>query len=194
MMRRRTTSSSGQSVVELALVLPLVLLIVFGVIETGYALLDQHIVTKLTREGSNLISRDTPLDEAASAMTSMSTRPVDFSDGSKLVFSVVKRGGSTGTPNYDRLILYQRYEQGNLSVPSRLTTRGSGSFGGAPNYEAVNSDTNINLQLTNVPDDLVTDPGGLIYVTEVFTRHPLLTPLAGFGVRVPDVLYSIAYF
>ena len=36
-----------------------------GVVETSYGLLDQHVVTKLTREGSNLISRDTSLQDAA---------------------------------------------------------------------------------------------------------------------------------
>ena len=44
--------------------MPLVLVLVLGVIEVGYALLDQHVVTKLTREGSNLISRDTSLADA----------------------------------------------------------------------------------------------------------------------------------
>ena len=46
-----------------------------GVVEVGYALLDQHVVTKLTREGSNLISRDVTLQDAATAMQSMTTRP-----------------------------------------------------------------------------------------------------------------------
>ena len=61
-------AASGQSLVEFAIILPLVLLIVLGVVEVGYALLDQHVVTKLTREGSNLISRDTTLQDAATAM------------------------------------------------------------------------------------------------------------------------------
>jgi hypothetical protein len=36
--------------------------------------------------------------------------------------------------------------------------------------------------------------GGLMYVTEVFTQHNLITPLNRFGVTVPNNLYSIAYF
>ena len=63
------SSSRGQSIVEFALVLPFLVVLVLGVIEVGYALLDSHIVTKLTREGSNLISRDTSLQDAATAMT-----------------------------------------------------------------------------------------------------------------------------
>ena len=58
-------ASRGASLIEAALTLPLVLLIVFGTVEVGYSLLDSHTVTRLTREGSNLISRNTTLDDAA---------------------------------------------------------------------------------------------------------------------------------
>ena len=54
-------SERGQSIVEFAIVMPLLLLVSLGVVETSYALLDQHVVTKLAREGSNLISRDTSM-------------------------------------------------------------------------------------------------------------------------------------
>ncbi len=37
-------------------------------------------------------------------------------------------------------------------------------------------------------------PGGMLYVTEVYTRHPLITPLDRFGITLPQTLYSIAYF
>ena len=52
------SSPRGQSAVEFALVLPFLVVLVLGLTELGYALLDSHIATKLTRESSNLISRD----------------------------------------------------------------------------------------------------------------------------------------
>ena len=58
------SSASGQGLLEFALILPLLMVLVLGVVEVSYALLDQHVVTKLTREGSNMISRDTTLDDA----------------------------------------------------------------------------------------------------------------------------------
>ncbi len=193
-MKNRSCGSGGQSLVEFALVLPLILLLVLGVVEVGYALLDAHVVTKLTREGSNLISRDTTLQDAASAMRSMSSRPVNFSNGSsKLIFSVIKRGATTGTSNFNKDILYQRYEIGSLSAQSALATRGTGSFGVGPEYQAANADTDTNLQLTNLPANMMV-AGGMVYVTEIYTRHVLITPLDRFGVTVPQVLYSIAYF
>lgn len=193
--RRRPGGEAGQGILEFALVLPVFLLLVLGVVEIGYAMLDQHVVTKLTREGSNLISRDTTLQDAATAMRSMSTRPVDFTGTeSRLILSVIKRGGTTGTPNYGKDILYQRYQIGGLPQPSRLSTRGPVSFGPAPDYTAANADSNTNLQITNLPAAVVLAPGGMLYVTEVYTSHPPITPLAGLGLTVPETLYSIAYF
>ena len=91
---------SGQAVLEFALVVPVVLVLALGVIEVSYALLDQHIVSKLSREGANLISRDTSLQDAGSAMKNMSSRPVNFNDGSStVIFSVIKNCASGGANN-----------------------------------------------------------------------------------------------
>ena len=112
---RTPPSRRGQSMVEFAMVLPFLLVIVLGVVEVGYALLDQHVVTKLAREGANLISRDATLQEAEAALRSMSGRPINFADGSKVIFSVLKQGATTGTSNYGQMILYARHQFGNLA-------------------------------------------------------------------------------
>jgi Flp pilus assembly protein TadG len=193
--RQRFAACQGQALVEFAFIVPLMIVLALGVVEVSYALLDQHVVTKLTREGSNLISRDTSLQDAATAMRSMSSRPLDFNNGSRLIFSVLKKGATTGTTNYDKVILYQRYEYGTLSgVKSALATKGTGAFRGAPEYEAINSDTDASLQLSNLPANLTMVRGGMLYVTEIYTKHPVITPLDRFGITVPSTLYSVAYF
>ena len=183
----------GQSLMEMALLMPFMLMLALGVVEISYGMLDQHIVTKLTREGSNLISRNTSLEDAAAALRAMSARPVNFDTQSKVILSVLKKGATTGTANYNQVFLYQRYEYGALAAASKLNTSG-GTFGGPPDYQASNSDNSTGLQVTNVSDDLISARGGMIYVTEIFTRHQLLTPLANFGLQMPSTLYSIAYF
>lgn len=194
-MRRRLAAADGQGLLEFAMVLPIFLLLALGVVEVGYGLLNQHVVTKLTREGSNLISRDTSLKDAATAMLHMNTRPVSFSgNDSRLILSVIRRGATTGTANYNKDVLYQRHQIGGLSSASRLSTRGAATFGPAPDYTAFNADSNTNLQVTNLPPTIVLSPGGMIYVTEVYTRHRSITPLSGFGISMPDTLYSVAYF
>jgi len=194
-LRRRVSGAAGQGLVEFALTLPMLLVIALGVIELSYALLDQHVVTKLAREGSNLISRDTTIQDAVTAMKSMSTRPVDFTTDAKVIFSVITKVATVGSTNFDKEVLYQRHEYGNLAgVQSTLKTVGNGAFRGAPDYEAVNKDNDANLQITNLPANLTVPQGGMIYVTEVYTKHPLITPLDKWGITVPTTLFSIAYF
>lgn len=191
----RCSDSSGQSIIEFAVILPLLLVLVLGVIEVGYALFDQQVVTKLTREGSNLISRDTTIADAVTALSTMTSRPVNFNDGSsKVIFSVLMKGATVGSSNYDRIILRQYRVYGSYPGSTKLTLAGGGSFRGAPDYEAVNPDSNTGLRVTNVPSNIVAAPGGMVYVTEIYTRHVLITPFNRFGVSVPQTLYSIAYF
>ncbi len=144
-------SARGQSIVEFAIILPFLLLIVLGVVETSWALLDQHVVTKLAREGSNLISRDTSLEQAARVMQSMGTAPVNLAPGgtSTVIFSVLKKGATTGTTNFGQVVLFQRYQFGSLAASSRLTS-GAAGMGGPPDYLATNPDTNASLQITNL--------------------------------------------
>ena len=191
---RRRSSCRGQSLLEFALALPVLLLVVLGVIEVGHLLIDQHVVTRLTREGSNLISRDVSLADAVTALKNMTTPPVDLDGDARVILSVVKRGATVGTANYDRLILYQRCEYGALGAQSALHTAGAGAFGGAPDYIAANSDTDTRLQLTNVANDLVTVKGEMAYVTEIYATHSTITPVFRLGVSVPGTLYSVAYF
>jgi hypothetical protein len=195
-LRRRACSASGQSLLEFALALPLLIVLALGVLEVSYALLDDHIVTKLSREGSNLISRDTTIQDATTAMRQMAARPVNFDDGSsKLILSVVKRGANPGTANYDKPFLYQRYSYGSYSGTSSLASvAGPGAFGGTPDYRAVSPDADASLQITNCPPGLVPTKGSLMYVTEIFSRHALITPLDRLGISLPTTLSSIAYF
>ena len=133
-------------------------------------------------------------EDAATAMKNMSSRPVNFSDGSsKVIFSVIKNVATVGASNYNKNVLYQRFEYGTLAASSALTSSGSGSFGAAPDYQANNSDNDTSLQITNLPANLTT-LGGMSYVTEIYTKHTLLTPLDNLGVHLPNILYSIAYF
>jgi Flp pilus assembly protein TadG len=189
---RREPRDSGQSLIEFAMLLPLLVLLALGVVELSYALLDLHVVTSFSREGSNLISRNTSLQDAVTAMRQMTSRPINLEDGSsKIIFSVVRRISTPGAGNYDRDILYQRFEYGTLAAASRLTG-GGGAFGNAPDYQALDPDNDAALRLGSLPVTL--SLGGTLYITEVFTIHVTLTPLESFGLHVPTQLYSVAYF
>jgi Flp pilus assembly protein TadG len=191
--RQRLRDARGTALLEFSLVVPLVLVLCLGVVEVSYALLDQHVVTKLTREGSNLISRNTSLLDTANALRSMSTRPVDFNTTARVILSVAKNVNTAGATNFGRDVLYQRYEYGGLAASSALQTAGAAAFGGAPDFQAATADNDANLRLVNLPPNLI-GAGGLLYITEIYSRHQLITPFDRFGIQVPDTLYSIAYF
>jgi hypothetical protein len=190
---RRCGDTRGQTLIEFTVALPLLLLIFLGVVDMGYLLLDQHVVTKLSREGSNMISRNTTLQDAAAALKGMSSRPVDFSANSRMILSVIRNVATGGAANFNKPVLYARYEYGGLAATSRILTAGAASFGPAPDYRTTNSDNNTSLQVTNLAPGLMVT-GGMLYVTEIYTKHILLTPLDKFGVTLPQTLYSIAYF
>jgi len=189
-MTRR--DDAGQSIIEFALTLPLLVLLALGVVDVSYALLDLHVATSFSREGSNLISRNTSMQDAITALRQMTSRPINLEDGSsKIILSVVRRIATPGAGNYDRDILYQRAEYGTLAASSRLTG-GGGAFGPAPDFQALNPDNDAGLRVGNLPVTMTR--GEMLYVTEVFTVHAPLTPLDRFGVHLPAQLYSIAYF
>ena len=190
----RARGERGQSAVEMAIVLPLLVVLVLGIVEVSYGLMDQHVVTKLTREGANLISRDTSLGDAANVLKSMASRPVNFNSTSKGIFTVIRKGATTGTANFGADIMYQRYEFGALAASSVLQPKGGATFGTPPDYQATNADSNTGLQLNGLPTGLIVGTGSMIYVAEIFTQHELITPFDRFGIQVPNVLYSIAYF
>ena len=193
-MRRDVSSAKGQTLVEMAVVMPVVLMLSLGLVEVSYAVLHQHVISRITREGANLISRDVTLLDASNALKSMSTAPVDFTDGSQLILSVLKKGSTVGTANYDKVVLYQRYSIGTLGAVSTLATAGSVTVGPSPDYKVANSDTDTNLRITTLPATVDITRGGLLFVAEVFTAHDPLTPLDKFGVTIPPTLQSIAYF
>ena len=187
----RLASSRGQSIVEFAICLPLLLLVTLGVIEMSNALMSQHVITKVAREGSNMISRETKLAATATALRTMDANSGSFDSTTKVIFSVLMRS-QTGNNN-GFLVLYQRMEFGNLSLgASRLN--GSGTFNSATDYTANNPNGDTALRVTNAPSGIAADPGGMIYVTEVYRQYDTLTPVRNIGLPIPSLLYSIAYF
>src|SRR5690349_14331182 len=62
-MKKIVRSRGGQALVELTLLFPLLLLMVYGVIEVSQILSTYLTLAHLTREGANLIARD-PIAQA----------------------------------------------------------------------------------------------------------------------------------
>lgn len=189
----RLRSVRGQSVVEFAMVLPFMLMVALGVIEMGYALYEDHLIVKLAREGSNLISRNSTLAEAETALQAATAPPVAFNANGKLTFSVLKLG--TGGANLNKAIISQRRVIGTLNASSILGSPPSSAYSGSPNYSAVDADNDSTIRVSGaLPNGLTLVAGQSVYVTEVYTHHNYITPFDKFGYLLPDKLYASAYF
>lgn len=87
---RSFRSERGAAMVEFAIVLPILLLMVFGIVDFGRALYTLNNLTAATREGARLASTQiSPDPTTGSSMTAVSTAVTNY---------VVAFGGNAGAP------------------------------------------------------------------------------------------------
>lgn len=122
-------ASKGQSLIELALLLPLLLMLVFGVIDYARAIQFNNILVAMSREGANLASRtsETPqniiraLNNTAEPLV-MSTRGRVYITqimGKKVVPSCVD-APPTFCATYPRVQAQTRSTTGATTLPSKV--------------------------------------------------------------------------
>ena len=127
------------------------------------------MVAKLTREGSNLISRDTAPGNAALALKGMATRPVNFDiklEGDFLSGDERRDDGDDQLWQGHPLPALRVWIWSGASV---LTTAGSGSFGPGP-------DTSQQRRWRRESPGhesagrLIVSNDAMVYITEIYTR------------------------
>lgn len=98
-LRKGFQSESGASAVEFALLLPVLLMLLFGIIEFGFALYRQAILTNASREGARLgIVQSVPAITTAQIDAAINNylTPAGIIPGD--VNRTIVTGGVTGTP------------------------------------------------------------------------------------------------
>ena len=98
-VRKKLRSEAGASAVEFALLLPLLMMILFGIIEFGLALYQQAILTNASREGARLgIVQSVPAITNGQINTAIDSylTPAGINPGD--VSRTIVAGGVTGTP------------------------------------------------------------------------------------------------
>ena len=95
-MRALLRSRSGSAAVEMALVTPLLLLLLFGSAELGKFFMDEHVVVKAVRDGARYAARQ-PMDYFVTAGGGCQTEPVSPVDTATK--NVVRTGNVAGTGN-----------------------------------------------------------------------------------------------
>ena len=111
-----TGRSRGSSLVELALVLPILLILVLGVIDFGRALQFNNVLIAMSREGANLAARTTADPQAIITAMVVSSHPLDMPGVGMIYVS-----SFSGQANGQGVLQSQaRYGAGNLSLVSRI--------------------------------------------------------------------------
>jgi Flp pilus assembly protein TadG len=114
---------TGASAVEFAIVLPILVLLVFGIIEFSVALYDKAMITNASREGARagIVFRVPPVtdDEIANVVTTYLGNNLITFGGPAIPNTIVTRNGSN--PG-DELKVAVIYPYTFLLVPSFVTT------------------------------------------------------------------------
>jgi hypothetical protein len=191
-IHRRRRRAAGQTLAEVAIVLPLLFLLMFGLLELGWAMYQSNVMRGYVREASNIISRNGTIEDAEVGVIAAAAAggPVEIgpeSENSTLILSVVtlaSTGDNAGLP-----IIIQRRSIGRLDEHSVLGDPPASAFGGAPDYNARNPSDDGRLVAT-LPDGYTLPVGQSLFVTEIYTRRERIVDVG----ELPDVLYASAIF
>lgn len=170
---KRLEDERGAAFVELAICLPMMFVLMFGVIEFSQIILDNQIMTGLSRQGSDLASRGSGMSLSAIA-SALVTQGASLNIGTRgrIILTEV-RNDANGKPQ----ILFQ--------VPSPT---------GIPATSAINSWVR-NPASVPLNARTVLNAGQTLFVTEVFYSYVPMTPLGGFlKMNLTSKLYDVAYF
>jgi Flp pilus assembly protein TadG len=122
-MKVRLKSQSGASAVEFALILPILLLLVFGIIEMGFVLFDKAMITNASREGARTgISYRVPpfTDEEISNVVNsyLGNALITFAESANPTATVTRNGSNPG----DELKVTVAYTYTSLILPNLINS------------------------------------------------------------------------
>jgi len=165
-LRSAAACTAGQALVEAALILPLLLILVLALIESGNGLSIKHKMAVLTREGANIASRGSSLQETLDVVMNGGAE-IDLSaKGGAIISRIVVTGG---TP-----VVANQLASSGFEERSRL---------GLPDSTSV--------ALESIP----LAEGQVLYAVEIIFDYEAMTPLAGLFARaVTDEVYERAIF
>ncbi len=129
--RRGHLGETGVAAVEMAIILPLMLIIVFAIIDFGRLIQARLVITSLSREGGSLASRDIDPNSATSAsaadivtMLQTGASPLNLVNSGKIYITRIRAGTTKDNPN-PYIDNSASANGGALSVPELYWDKGS---------------------------------------------------------------------
>ncbi len=168
---KRLDDERGGALVELAVCLPIMFVLVFGLIDFSQIILDNQVMSGLSRQGSNLASRGTSLTDTVAALDIQGASMNMGTRGRIIVTEVAN--DVNGNPQ----IVGQVESPTGIRVTSAVGAR-IGKRATMPSSAST-----------------VLNAGQTLYVTEVFYSYTPMTPIGGFlKTSLASTLYDVAYF
>lgn len=177
---KNSASQTGQSMVELALVVPFLLVLSLGVADVGRALLFNNILTNMSREGANLASRTAQSPAFIIDTLNETAAPLNMATHGMGILSRVKAiDGGSGTVI---TVVFEQYRavSGNTSLSSKLWVCPSWASSGSCNLPAAATSRVVTLPFT-------LELGYEVNVMETIYEY---TPLTNFVLKTSPVLYA----
>lgn len=168
--RRRTRRERGIALLELAIVLPVLALFIFGTIDFGRLIQARLIITNVSREGGSLASREIKVGADLGALLQSSASPLDMASLGRIYVSRIKSGVSEADPDP---VIDTQDSCGGLAVTSVIGA-GLPRLGLSPtmyNHLVYNSD-NRTADLSELT------------IVEVYYEYRPITPLPAFAHNV----------
>ena len=166
----RRDHERGASLAELAVILPVILVLLLGIIDMGRVFYAHQVLSDLSREAANLVSRGSTVDMAFAA-ASLDEGPVSITDhGVMIVSTIRRRSADDATPWV--------VDQARRGIASPSASR-VGAPGGA----------------AHVPNVSALDSGITIIAVELMHGFEPLFPVERFGLEFyPEIVYEAAFF
>jgi Flp pilus assembly protein TadG len=168
---KRLVDEKGGAFIELALCLPVLFVLVFGLIDFSQMIFDNQMMSGLSRQGSDLASRGTTL---ATTVTAVDIQGASLNIGTQGRIIVTEVANDTnGKPQ----IKDQAESPTGIAATSAI-----GSGIGNPAIVPSTARTVLNA-------------GRSLFITEVFYSYRPMTPVGGFlKMKLASTLYDVAYF
>jgi Flp pilus assembly protein TadG len=171
---RALRDDSGQSTIELAVILPFLLLLALGVFEFARALQAKNIVTNISREGTNLASRSTDDPQTIMSALASTAQPLEMAitgnDG--MIYITELRGRSDGQVEVVTQYRWDQWDQpGAYRPPSKVLA----SCNNWNNNECTPTGTlpEADLSVLHLQSGDLAE-GQIAYTTEVFHRQQVI--------------------
>jgi hypothetical protein len=163
---RLAREESGQDLVELTVVTPVLLLVLLAIIEFGGLIDSQQELSYLTREGASIASRGTAIDTVL-AITLQNGEDIGLSSRGGAVVSRVTMNG------------------GDAEIQAQVAS---------PGYGSASRIGESGDEVASISGLAVAD-GASLHVVEVFLERPMNTPILNFfSGSIPEVMYDRAIF